>query len=387
MARIYKTARNGWAYQASYGTGAERKRSFKSGFKTKRAATEAAAVLERAFDQKLAPDAGDTPFAEHFTNWYTTYKLGKFSKTTDDWYKTAANYIDGYFGKKPINQIDRGAYQRFLNHLAKHGKVNGDPLAKSTVSRVNAYVRAAVLEAVDEGAINRNFTRRAILSGTDGKNEQTKFLSLNDFNALVVQTAKVASIRRINAYIILCQAYTGMRFEEALGLTWADIDFSHQLVKVNRSWKYKTHQQYDNFGDLKTPSSKRRIPVPPAFLTMMHRLKREQDRTYLAEGYRDPDNLCFRNIQHNVNDNTAVNHTLRRLCKTAKTAHVITTHGLRHTHGSVLLYAGVDILSVSQRLGHSKIETTMNTYAHVIDEMTARDQKQIISTLSNILKS
>lgn len=385
MARIYKTTANGWAYQASYGTGKERKRSFKSGFKTKRAASEAAASLERAFDQKLAPEAGDTPFSEYFENWYSTYKLGKFSQTTDEWYKTAANYIESYFGKKPINQIDRSGYQHFLNHLAKQGKVNGGPLAKSTVSRVNAYVRAAVLDAVDEGAIARNFTRRAILSGNDGKNESSKFLSLNDFNSLVSEAAKVASMRRINAYIILCQAYTGMRFEEALGLTWSDIDFKNQIVLVNRSWKYKTHQQYDNFGDLKTPSSKRRIPVPPAFLAMMRKLKRQQDTVYLSEGYRDPDNLCFRNIQHTVNDNTAINHTLKRLCRTAKTIHTITTHGLRHTHGSVLLYAGVDILSVSQRLGHSKIETTMNTYAHVIDEMAARDQKQIISTLENIL--
>ena len=59
----------------------------------------------------------------------------------------------------------------------------------------------------------------------------------------------------------------------------------------------------------------------------------------------------------------------------------ITFHALRHTHASVLLYKGVSVLSVSKRLGHSNITTTQSTYLHIIKELEAQDQSQIIKII------
>ena len=64
---------------------------------------------------------------------------------------------------------------------------------------------------------------------------------------------------------------------------------------------------------------------------------------------------------------------------------VISVHGLRHTHASILLYAGVSIASVARRLGHASMTTTQKTYLHVIQELENQDIDLVMRSLSNLL--
>jgi integrase len=74
-------------------------------------------------------------------------------------------------------------------------------------------------------------------------------------------------------------------------------------------------------------------------------------------------------------------HTLLRHCQEAGVPE-ITIHGLRHTHASLLLFAGVSIASVSRRLGHSSMNTTEKVYLHVIKELEASDTDLVMRSLS-----
>jgi len=81
--------------------------------------------------------------------------------------------------------------------------------------------------------------------------------------------------------------------------------------------------------------------------------------------------------------NSTLNHRLFRLCKDSN-IEPITVHGLRHTHASLLLFAGVSIASVAKRLGHSSMNTTEKTYLHIIQELETKDVDLVMRSLSGL---
>lgn len=81
--------------------------------------------------------------------------------------------------------------------------------------------------------------------------------------------------------------------------------------------------------------------------------------------------------------NSTINSVLARHCKEVDIP-IISIHGLRHTHASLLLFAGVSIASVARRLGHSNITTTQKTYLHIIQELESKDIDLIMRSLSNL---
>ena len=82
--------------------------------------------------------------------------------------------------------------------------------------------------------------------------------------------------------------------------------------------------------------------------------------------------------------NSTLNDVLERHCKAANIP-IISVHGLRHTHASLLLFDGVSIASVAQRLGHSSINTTQKTYLHIIRELENKDIDLIMKSISSLL--
>ena len=91
--------------------------------------------------------------------------------------------------------------------------------------------------------------------------------------------------------------------------------------------------------------------------------------------------LCF--YQYKRVFNSTVNYFLKRKCEEAGVT-VITVHALRHTHASILLNAGVTIHSIADRLGHSSVSTTQETYTHIIDELASKDNQVMIGALTAI---
>ena len=81
--------------------------------------------------------------------------------------------------------------------------------------------------------------------------------------------------------------------------------------------------------------------------------------------------------------NSTVNDILERYCKKLDIP-IISVHGLRHTHASILMFAGVSIASVARRLGHASMTTTQKTYLHIIQELENQDIDLVMRSLSNL---
>ena len=186
---------------------------------------------------------------------------------------------------------------------------------------------------------------------------------------------------------------TGCRKGESLALTWNDIDFVRREVRINKSLnrkqKTKGEKQVVNVptvaSDLgwhisesrnyeittpKNKSSYRNILMP---MNLVNMLWEHQKRSKEEYGY-TPEWFEFGGAEP-LSDQTI----RRRLNEYADKAGVkrIRVHDIRHSHASLLINKGQNILIVSQRLGHSDVTQTLNTYSHLMPNV----QRQIINAL------
>ena len=168
-------------------------------------------------------------------------------------------------------------------------------------------------------------------------------------------------------WLILLIAKTGMRFSEALAITPSDFDFIHQTLSITKTWDYKTKT---GFMPTKNKSSVRKIPIDWQTIIQFRELVKELNQ-----------NERIFNFENTYN--STINDILQRRCKKANIP-IISIHGLRHTHASILLFSGVSIASVAKRLGHSSMTTTQKTYLHIINELENKDIDLIMRAISNL---
>lgn len=199
------------------------------------------------------------------------------------------------------------------------------------------------------------------------KSQKIKYLNQFELQTLLLNL-KLGEDLNWDWFIYLV-AKTGMRFSEALALTPNDFDFSHQTVSVEKTWDYKGD---GGFLPTKNKSSVRKIPLDwQTIIRFAELLKGKTSNVPIFVG--DKEKIY----------NSTVNNILARRCK-AHGIPVISIHGLRHTHASLLLFSGVTIASVARRLGHSSMSTTQKTYLHIIQELENKDIDVIMRSLSGL---
>jgi integrase len=165
--------------------------------------------------------------------------------------------------------------------------------------------------------------------------------------------------------IVALALATGMRRGELLGVQWGDIDLDAATLRVERSLE-ETNAGL-RLKSPKTKSGRRNITLPSETADMLRAYKIEQMRIRLVigAGKLEPDTLVFTDIHGKPLKPHTVSRAWRRVVATRKLP-TVTFHALRHTHASVLINAGVDILTISRRLGHSKASVTLDVYGHLI---------------------
>lgn len=300
----------------------------------------------------------NTLFYEYYEKWISIYKRGAVRKVTLDKYLMTYRWLTRLVPNLEISNMNRIAYQQLLNDYAKYHE-------KQTTMDFHHQLKGAILDAVDEGFIERDPTRKAIIKGKPPAVKKIKYLNRFELHTLLTSLDLKDEINW--DYFILLVAKTGMRFSEALALTPKDFDFAHQTLSINKTWDYK-----DNTGFLptKNKSSVRKIQIDWQSVIQFSELVKN-----LPEG-----TPIF--VKKKVYNST-VNDVLARHCKSCNIP-IISIHGLRHTHASLLLFTGVSIASVARRLGHSSMNTTQKTYLHIIQELENKDIDLVMRSLSGL---
>lgn len=303
--------------------------------------------------------------ADYFYQWMETFKKPALAPVTYVKYQNTYRQIQYYFNDENIHSISRLSYQQALNKFAKTH-------AKRTTSGFHKQIRAAILDAVEEGLISTDFTRKAIITGRKNKKKQ-KFLSYTEWQKLITYTSN-HSTSSLNLIIYL-SAVTGMRYAEVLGLTVADIDFKNKIITINKTWDYKYHT---GFKRTKNKSSVRTIDLDRQTLKLLRKL------LITRKFKKEVQQICV-DSKGSLPVSATINRYLENLCQELEIP-IISFHGLRHTHASILLFKGVNLISVSKRLGHKDVTTTQSVYFHVIKEMEERETDLILSILDEAIK-
>lgn len=257
-----------------------------------------------------------------------------------------------------MRDMDRIAYQRLLNDYAKYHE-------RQTTMDFHHQLKGAILDAVDEGLIPRDPTRKAIIKGKPPRDKKPKYLSQFELHTLLANLELKGEVNW--DWLILLVAKTGMRFSEALAITPKDFDFSHQALSIGKTWDYKGK---GGFLPTKNKTSVRKIQIDWQTVVQFSELIKDKPE----------DEPLFVGCKVY---NSTVNDVLRRRCKLAGIP-TISVHSLRHTHASLLLFAGVSIASVARRLGHASINTTQKTYLHIIQELENKDIDLVMRALSSL---
>lgn len=311
----------------------------------------------------------DTYLSEYFDQWVKIFKKPIISPVTYIKYQNTHRQIKEYFGETKLCDITRTSYQTVINNYAKVH-------SKRTTSCFHKQIRASILDAVDEQFIITDPTRKAVITGRLKESTKSKYLHNEEWQMLI-QNIDTYNHGITHNLIIYLAAVTGMRFAEILGLTWNDINFLKQQITINKTWDYKYRT---GFIPTKNSSSVRIIDIDKQTIKVLQKHQTIQETWQLS----NPHELVCMNIKGILPVSATINRHLEHLCESLKIS-TISFHGLRHTHASVLLFQGVNLMAVSKRLGHSNVTTTQNIYLHIIREMEDRETNLILGILDKNL--
>lgn len=299
-------------------------------------------------------------FHIYYKRWITIYKEGAIRSITMAKYLMTHQWLVKLVPNLKLCDLTRISYQQLLNDYATEHE-------RQTTMDFHHQLKGAVLDAVDEGLIERDPTRKAIIKGKTPREKKPKYLNQFELHTMLTNLNLKQEINW--DWFILLLAKTGMRFSEALALTPKDFDFVHQTLSINKTWNYKSD---GGFLPTKNQSSIRKIQLDWQTIIQF---------SQLLKGLPE-DKPIFVHTKGKIYNST-VNSVLARLCKKANVP-IISIHGLRHTHASILLFAGVSIASVARRLGHASMATTQKTYLHIIQELENKDIDLVMRSLSGL---
>jgi len=164
---------------------------------------------------------------------------------------------------------------------------------------------------------------------------------------------------------VLLAFETGLRQSEITGLKWSDINIEKGLLSVKRNYSYDDSKKSLTDKKTKTKNSVRTIVLFDNTIEQLKKQKQKQrlDKLLLGELYADTDYVCTSSTGNPINPH----YISKRFAQAIKKYNYkrIRFHDLRHSHATLLLKDNIHPKIVSERLGHSSISITLDTYTHV----------------------
>lgn len=276
------------------------------------------------------------------------------ASTLEEYEGLSKRYFIPILGSKPINEITTTTINSFLIHPLITSKKKG------TQATIKKTLSSIFLLAVKEGIITSN-------PCTFSEPVRARKPDIHPLDKTQIQQLLQAAIQDGNKrmyYIIKLAIETGARRGEILAITFDDIDKDQSTISFNKSIN-NTRQ----VTTTKTQASNRVVYVSPETLRELETLRIQETP------------IVFHNaLGSNYVSPMWVHREFKRLLGIAGLPTSIRFHDLRHTNATILISKGIDMKTVSTRLGHSSITTTMDRYAHAVKE----EDKKAARAISNI---
>lgn len=319
-------------------------------------------------------EPNEMTLAELLKQWMEVYCQANLRPTT---YATHDSYIKNHIipelGAIPLAKLKPLQIQKFLAGKLRSGRADKGTggLSPNTVKYFHKIIRKALDQAVKWELVQRNVAD-AVTPPKTPQGAPKAWASADAKKFL----GYVADHRLYPLYLLAIS--TGMRRGELIGLRWADIDRDRKALSVKQTIVVGEKGR-SIASETKTDSSKRAIALSPAILAALEKHRKSQREELLSLGQRS--DLVFTSERGTA---YGPRNLLRHFQTTSERAKVpvIPFHGLRHTCATLMLQAGVHPKVVAERLGHSKISTTLDIYSHVMPDM----QEDAAQLLEDVLR-
>ena len=325
----------------------KRRKSTKRGFATKREAEEwlrNSLITQKAdFDMK-------------FEDFWKMYCADMETRLREHTMRTKKYIVElkilPYFGNKRVNDITAADIRQWQNELIKMG------YSPTYLKTINNQLSAIFNYAIRYYDLKSNPCAKAGSMGKS-KTEEMDFWTVEEFRKFIDSVMN----KRLSYMAFMTLYWTGMRLGELLALNPKDVDLEKRTISITKS--YQRLGKKDVITPPKTPKSKRVITVPE-FLAVD--IKDYMDSLYDLQ---ENDKL-FPITKYYLE------HEMQRGIKESGVKR-IRVHDLRHSHASMLIELGFSPLEIANRLGHEKVETTLNTYAHLYPNKQTKLAEQLDS--------
>ncbi len=370
--RKYESGKVSWYYKFQP-TGATRGtptiRVF--GFGTKREAEDAEwkrkAEEEQKYELARMGTAVDGPIPQTLgmllREFFVQHVDQKLAPKTIERYHEQAACLSADLLKMPITEITPLHLSREWNRLLASGghhrrTMEPRPRSAKTVRNIAGVVSSAFARAIRWGLIANNPVARS--EPPVPRKRRGVALSTIQQNAVI---AAASGPWCLATFLEVC-AGTGARRGEILALRWSDLEDGRVIITRSLT-QTKTVLE---FKGTKTEDSVRPVSLPRSTVVALeaHRQRQNEFRRQFGPDYRADLDLIFANPEGTPLKPDSVSAAVSVLCRRLKLPKGVSLHTLRHSHGSHLLAAGMEITAVSERLGHSSIRVTADVYSHAI---------------------
>jgi integrase len=330
---------------------------------TKKAAQAELTRLLAELDAGTGVDPSRVTVAEYLHEWLGAGE-GLAPKTLERYRQLADRQIIPHLGGVPLQRLRPAQIHDWHGTLLKAGGASVRPLSPRTVGHAHRVLHRALERAMRLEIISRNVAHP--VPPPKVEDAEVAILTAQQINDVLAKLegygGRYGSLP-LHPLVALALG-TGMRRGELCGLAWGSLDLDASTVRIERSLE-ETNAGF-RFKAPKTRAGRRTISLPPSVVEtlrahrrslMEHRLAsglgrlRTEDLVFpMPDGSLYPPDKLSRDWGHAVRD--------RKLPK-------ISFHALRHSHASALIAAGLDIVTISRRLGHGSPAITLRVYAHV----------------------
>lgn len=372
--------------------------------KREKAVQEFAADFERRVKNGQVLEGGKTTLKEFTDRWFLEFAPQKLQAGTVEAYRKEMDKVLPTLGHQKLTELRPANLNAFFLAMTKDGaradgKAGG--YSKATIKKTQDVLSSILRTAAEWEVIEKNPMDKVRSVGEIAA-EKIKFFTPEQAAAFLEYLEQPQAIRitghkrtddtgkdyTVADYEITKEVpeqfrvlynlaiYAGLRKGELLALEWSDIDFENNTVKVCKACSVVAGEQITKCP--KTRTSNRTVSIP-AFLTRRLRamkIERMAYRLRVGDYWQGGDWLFIQDNGKQMNYSTP-NQTMVKLLKRYNDTHrdqlpLIPFHGLRHTSATLLIAAKQDVRSVSNRLGHAQTSTTMNIYAHALQEADQR---------------
>jgi len=302
---------------------------------------------------------------EYLEQWLRDYVATNTAPTTADGYSDIARaHLTPELGRFPLAALQPSHIQAYYARMLAYGRRDGKGgLSAQTVKHHHRLLYEVLKHAVKHGVLIRNVVEAVDPPRADSR----EMVTLEPDNVYIFLDAAHGTPYYVLFYTAL---YTGLRRSELLGLRWKDIDLDLATLSVVQTLHYVPKKGY-TFREPKTRRSRRLVNLSPsqALLLREHRANQELERKLLGSSIM-PGDLVFCYPDGSPLPPNSVTKAFHKVVKSLGISGV-RLHDLRHTHATLMLRQGVHPKVVSERLGHSSVAITLDTYSHVLPGIQA----------------